>query len=292
MTALPPALTSWRDRGRFLEVFGRRVFVLDEGERNRAPWLVLHGFPTSSYDFRPFVDLTAAHRRVVVHDHVGFGLSEKPADYSYSLHEQADMALGVWRALGIQGGHLLAHDYGTSVATELLARRERELTDFELHSLVLCNGSIHIEMARLTASQRVLRSRRLGPLLARLANRSFFEARLRALLGDPTALPAEDMACLWAATIHGGGRRVLPRISIYLDERRRFHARWVGALTRLDVPCLVLWGRRDPIAVAAIARRLAAEIPTARLQWLEDLGHYPMLEDPRAFTGAVAAFVA
>jgi pimeloyl-ACP methyl ester carboxylesterase len=42
----------------------------------------------------------------------------------------------------------------------------------------------------------------------------------------------------------------------------------------------VLWGRRDPVAVPAIAEALAGETPGARLVWMEDLGHYPQLEDP------------
>jgi pimeloyl-ACP methyl ester carboxylesterase len=67
----------------------------------------------------------AKSRRVIVHDHLGFGLSDKPAEYSYSLMEQAAYAVGVWRKLGIRRGHLLANDYGTSVATELLARHVR-----------------------------------------------------------------------------------------------------------------------------------------------------------------------
>lgn len=76
--------------------------------------------------------------------------------------DHAEVALGVWRELGISRGHLLAHDYGTSVATELLARRERRLSPVGLDSVALCNGSVHLRLAKLRLSQRLLRSRLTG----------------------------------------------------------------------------------------------------------------------------------
>src|SRR5687767_929798 len=125
-TSLPPALASWQSRGRTVRVFGHAIFVLDTGSAAKVPdeepLLLLHGFPTSSFDFRHVLARLSEGRRVVVHDHIGFGLSDKPERYSYSLMEQADAAIAVWRELGIKRGHVLAHDYGTSIATELLAR--------------------------------------------------------------------------------------------------------------------------------------------------------------------------
>jgi pimeloyl-ACP methyl ester carboxylesterase len=90
---------------------------------------------------------------------------------------------------------------------------------------------------------------------------------------------------------HNGGRERLPAISSYLDERVRFRDRWTHALIAYDGPAHVLWGRRDPVAVPAIAERLASDLPRAELRWLERLGHYPMLEDPHAWARTVLAFL-
>ena len=81
------------------------------------------------------------------------------------------------------------------------------------------------------------------------------------------------------------------QLSGYIDERYRFRERWVGALRRLDLPALVLWARRDPVAVPAIAEGLAERIPGARLEWLDELGHYPMLADPEAWTEPLLDFL-
>ncbi|MCC6217476.1 MAG: alpha/beta hydrolase [Polyangiaceae bacterium] len=294
---------AWRNRGAFHVLAGREIFVLDTREpgrqaepgpdRAREGVLVLHGFPTSSFDWHRALPIlcarAAAPRRVVLFDFPGYGLSEKPAEYSYSLLEQAETAILVARAAGLDRVHLVAHDMGTSVACELVARRELGLLPFELASLVLSNGSVHLELAHLTPSQRLLRSP-LGELFARLARPETFRAQLRRVFASPP--PTSELDAMWAQLRHRGGHARLPRVISYLDERVRFARRWIGALERLDVPALVLWGREDPVAVAAIAEALAAEIPGARLRWLDGVGHYPMLEAPDRFGVAVAEFLA
>ncbi len=287
-----PPVPSFRERGALHRIFGRDVFALAEGPAaDPEPLLLLHGFPSSSRDFALALPRLAERRRVVAHDHLGFGFSEKPPAYSYSLLEQAEVPLGHWRSLGVTRGHLVAHDYGTSVATELLARRERGLCPVELASVTFCNGSVHIEMAHLTPSQRLLRIPRLAPLFARLSSRRVFLAQMRRILGDPGAVPEGELLAMWEGLSRDGGRDRLPALAGYMDERVRFRARWIDPLTRLDLPCHVLWGRRDPVAVGAIAEQLAREIPRATLTWLDGLGHYPMLEAPLRWAEAVLGFV-
>jgi len=291
MSSLPPALAAWRARGRMLRVFGREVFVLVDGPEDAEPLLVLHGFPTSSLDFRLALPRLAERHRVVIHDHVGFGLSDKPTDYSYSLFEQAEVALEVWRSLGVERGHLLAHDYGTSVATEILARRARRMCPIDFASVTLSNGSILLELAHLTPSQKLLRSPTLGPIFAALSSRFVFRAQLARILGSPGSVTREELDLMWDSIAYNGGRRVLPAISSYLDERVRHRARWFGALEALDVPAHVLWGRLDPIAVPAIAEAVAAAIRGSRLTWLDELGHYPMVENPARWADAAIGFI-
>lgn len=287
----PDPWSEWRRQGRWLDLFGLQVFVVERGSEGATPLAVLHGFPTSSHDFELVLPRLAASRRVILLDFPGFGLSAKPRDYSYSLMEQADVALSVWRRLGLSRVHLLAHDYGTSVATELLARRERDLLPIELETVTLCNGSPHIELAHLTTTQRVLRQPLAGSLLARLSTERFFHARMRGTLGDPDSVSRQRLHAMWRAVRELDGHLRLPAISGYLAERTRFWSRWIGAVRRLDRPAHVVWGRRDPIAVPAIAQALHDEIEDCRLTWLDGVGHYPMLEDPAAWSAAVNGFL-
>ena len=263
------------------------MFAVDVGQGDAV--VILHGFPSWSGDFALVLDALAARFRVVVHDHLGFGTSDKPRDHGYSLFEQADVALGLWRSLGIERAHLVAHDYGTSVATELLARHVRGLLPLSIASVTLTNGSIHLELAKLRASQRILASP-LGPAFARLAGRTLFLRNMRAVLRRP--VDETHLDAMWRALEYNEGRRTLPLVSRYLAERVRFRRRFIGALEALDVPAHVLWAEDDPVAVRAIGDQLAAEIPGAVHTRLAGLGHYPMLEDPAAWSAAALQFLA
>lgn len=285
---LPEILRRFQERGRSLRLAGLSVFTLDTGpaERDEA-LLLLHGFPTSAYDWHLVLPRLSAAHRVILVDLPGHGLSDKPARYSYSLHEQADVVCLALRALGAASAHVVAHDLGTSVACELAARRERGLLPFSLRSLCLMNGSVHIELCQPTLSQRLLRSP-AGGLLARLGSERVFRAQLRRILARP--VPEEELALMWALLAHNEGRARLPQIIGYMEERWRFWERWIGALRRLDVPALVLWGQEDPVAVPAIADLLASEIPGAASVRLPGVGHYPQIEAPDAVADALLAF--
>lgn len=284
----------WRDRGRFVSVQGHRVFVVDtdpEGAMGLPVLAVLHGYPTSSHDYHPVIDDLAQRFRVIVHDHLGFGQSGKPVSYSYSLLEQADVAIDVWRQAGVSSVRVFAHDYGSSIATELLARRERNLCPVELESIVLCNGSVHIELAKLLLIQVLLRSRITGPIVAQVTSKRLFKRNMRKLWSDPSLLGDDDLDIMWGMLIDGGGREVLPRITQYLQDRKLYWHRWVGALQTTDMPLGFIWGADDPIIGADVARVHHAESAGSKLEILEGVGHYPMLEAPDRWTRALISMI-
>jgi pimeloyl-ACP methyl ester carboxylesterase len=143
---------NWEKLGSKRTVLGHQIFVIDasKGSALEKPVLViLHGYPTSSYDYYKVLDRLSQHYRVVLHDHLGFGFSDKPKNIAYSLMDQADRALELWKQLGLTKVTLFAYDYGTSVATEIIARHNAGELNLEIEKLILCNGSIHIELSQL-----------------------------------------------------------------------------------------------------------------------------------------------
>jgi pimeloyl-ACP methyl ester carboxylesterase len=288
---------AWRTTGAFHTLHGRTLVVVDtdagDNTNNAKTTLVLlHGYPTSSHDFSRVLPDLAAHYRVIVHDHLGFGLSDKPRDYSYSLHEQTDVALLLWQHLAVRSAHVFAHDYGTSVATELLARWNRGFRPVPLESITLCNGSVHIELARLRFIQKLLRNEAVGPLVARLSSQRVFNRNMRQLWHDPALLPQADLDTMWELLTRDGGKAVLPRITQYLRDRVLYWHRWVGALQQSQLPLNFLWGAEDPITGRDVAEVHHAEAPGSRLAVLDGVGHYPMLEAPDRWTDALLALLA
>lgn len=280
----------WRRRGELVAIRGHRSFCVDTGG-DKPVLAVLHGYPTSSYDYVRALPMLSEDYRVVVHDHLGFGFSDKPRDYSYSLIEQADMALDLWRALGIAEADIVAHDYGTSVATELVARRERGVLPIKVRSLTLSNGSMHIEMARLRLVQKLLLRPRLGPLLSRFANEPLFHRNIRQIFADKKFLDRDELRAMWEQVLANNGRHSMPQVARYLTERHKFWHRWIGALQVTDLPINIVWAREDPVAVEAMAHTLHGEIRDSQLVLLDNVGHFPMIEAAERWTNAVLRLI-
>lgn len=281
----------WLNRGRFETVKGRRLFVMEAGDASLPPLLLLHGYPTCSFDYHKALPILAEHFRVIIHDHLGFGFSDKPQDYSYSLVDQCDLALALWQQLGIKEGHVLAHDYGTSVATEMVARHNHGNLTFKPLSLTLCNGSMHVEMAKLRLIQKLLLNRWTGPGVARLSSKRTLKRNLKNIYFDAAKISDQEVDALWDMMTDNEGKAVLHQTTQYITERYRLWHRWIGALQQSQLPMHVLWAENDPVAVLPMAEVLSNEISNSSLTQIAQAGHFPMLEVPEVWSNAVLAYL-
>jgi pimeloyl-ACP methyl ester carboxylesterase len=276
---LTPRVQDWLRGGKWIELCGQQIFTRDRAGQD-APLLLLHGYPSSSYDWRHVCELLA-HRRITSFDFLGFGLSDKPREHVYSLHAHADTVEAIAERYEAEPVVLVAHDMGTSVATELLARDLEGRLSFRLAAVLLFNGSMVIERASLTISQKLLRSR-LGPLAARLSNKRTFRAQFARIFSDEHPLDDEEAADQWALLTYNQGHRILDRLTFYLRERVTYAPRWHGALRDWQGRLELAWGGRDPVCTEAVLEAVIALRPSSRLTRLPQLGHYPQLEDPSA----------
>jgi pimeloyl-ACP methyl ester carboxylesterase len=275
---LPPRVAEWRERGVDQEFRGRRIFVTEQD--GGGPLLVfLHGFPSSSFDWRQLLELQG-ERAVLAADFLGFGLSEKPRDHEYTLHWQADMVEELVRRRGASEVFLVAHDMGTSVATELMARDIDGSLDMEIAGALLLNGSMIQDAASPTVGQRLLRSA-VGPLLSRLASERFFRQQFGSIFSPEHPLTKEEAEDQWALVCADGGRTIAHKTIRYMEERFRHAERWHGALREWPKPLSLAWGMLDPVATERVLEAVIELRPAAPVTRFEDLGHYPQVEDPR-----------
>jgi pimeloyl-ACP methyl ester carboxylesterase len=279
----------WQAGGQRVEVGGHRVF-LRTAAGHRPPLLLLHGYPSSSYDWRLLLE-QLPDQEFACFDFLGFGLSDKPRDHLYSLLGQADLAEAIVARLGYEEVVLVAHDMGTSVATELLARDVDGRLPFRLRSVLLLNGSMVLERASLSLSQKALRSR-MGPLVAALSNERSFRRSFERLFSPDHPLTAEEAADQWALLAYGGGNRILHKLIHYLRERVEFAERWHGALREWDGQLELAWAMLDPIATPAVLDAVVELRPSATVTRFDDLGHYLQIEAPEAIAPIVARLAA
>jgi pimeloyl-ACP methyl ester carboxylesterase len=219
----------------------------------------------------------------------GYGLSAKP-DRVYTIDLQADVAQAFVSDADVSTLALLTHDLGDTVGGELLARQAESRWPVEITRRVVTNGSIYIEMAHLSAGQELLLSlpdERL-PETAGIDGAAM-RASLAATFSAGSRVDEAVMAGEWELISHRDGHLLLPRTIRYIEERRRNQARYTGAIESHPSRLAIVWGTDDPIAVPTMATRLHGVRPDAALTMLEGIGHYPMLESPRAFLDSVTA---
>ena len=283
-------VTAWRDRGADEEFQGRRIHVYRQSGDGPL-LLLLHGFPSSSYDWRLLLEQEAG-RGVLAPDFLGFGLSEKPRDHRYTLHWQADMVEELVRRQGESGPvFFLAHDMGTSVANELMARDIEGALEMNLTGGLLLNGSMIQDAASPTLGQRILRSA-VGPLFSRLSSERFFRQQFGSIFSPGHPLTDEEADDQWELICAGGGRTMNHKTIAYMDERFKHADRWHGAIRDWEKPLSLAWGMLDPVATEAVLDAVVALRPNAPVTRFEDLGHYPQIEDPGRVAGALQTSLA
>jgi pimeloyl-ACP methyl ester carboxylesterase len=254
----------------------RRIFVRTAGE---GDWCtLLHGFPTSSFDWHPVWDALAARRRLLAFDFLGFGDSDKPADHDYSLHEQADLTEALWGAHGVRRTALVVHDYGVSVAQELLARLAEGRLGVEIPLVVFLNGGLYPELHRPQPAQLALLDPVQGPQIGALASAEGFGRALSTTFSPAHQPDPEVLRQLWLSVSRRDGQRIGHRLIQYIRDRQRHGARWVQALEHTVVPRHFLWGNLDPVSGAHMADRIAERLPGVDLVRFTDVGHWPQLE--------------
>ena len=286
--ALTPRVQVWRDRGQAEDVAGRRIHVFRrDGEGPLL--LMLHGFPSSSYDWRLLLDNELPGSAVLAYDCLGFGLSQKPARHDYTLGEQAEIAEELVRRHGGGGPvFFVGHDMGTSVATELMARDLDGALRMDLVGGLLFNGSMIQSAASPTLAQRLLRGP-LGPVMAKLSSERVFRQQFGSIFSAGHPLSDDEAADQWSLITHQGGHRLGHRLISYMDERERHAQRWYGALTNWPKPLHLAWAMADPVATENVLDAVLELRPGVPVTRFEDLGHYPQIEDPARLASALRA---
>jgi len=269
------AAVSWLQDSEVFHYQGHSMFTRHAGKGQAV--LLIHGFPTSSLDWAPLWGELSKQFSVHTLDMLGFGQSDKPKDYAYSLRASADQ----WQACALSQKltdvFILAHDYGDTVAQELLARQMEGTLPFRIHKVCMLNGGIFPEATRPILMQKLLLGR-LGPLVARLSSYPRFAKSMRSICS--VQLSDEHLQLHWQTLIRADGRAVMPKIIQYIRERRQFRARWVGALQQAAIPLCLVNGVEDPISGASIVRRWRELLPDHRVVELNAVGHYPQWERP------------
>lgn len=259
--------------------------------KSNKPWLLLiHGFPTASYDWYKVWEPLSKRFSLVALDMLGFGYSDKPNPFPYSIMQQADLIEDLMKYLSITECHLFAHDYGDTVAQELIARFN-EGRGLDLTSACLLNGGIFPESHHPLPIQKMLMSP-IGFILSKLLNQKKFEKSFGRIFGPDTLLTSEELDIYWQLVSKYKGHRIAHLIIRYMKERVQNRERWVGALQNYEQPLGLINGLVDPISGQVMVDRYREIITTENIWTLDRIGHYPQVEAPEDLMRCYDKFLA
>ncbi|WP_334060626.1 alpha/beta fold hydrolase [Alteromonas sp. S005] len=280
-------LSHWRNSGQFITVNDQQIFYTTQGE---GPVLLLiHGYPTASFDWVKLWPALAQKFQCVTLDMLGFGFSTK-APKKYRIKEQAAVIEALMEHLQITHAHVLSHDYGDTVAQELMARQLDGNLSFRMESLHLLNGGLFPEAHQALPIQKLLLSP-IGGLLIPFLSKNAIRKSMYNIFGPNTPPSDQDINDFWALINENNGHKYMHLLLDYMKQRKQYRKRWVSALQNADVPVRLTAGMADPISGAHMVTRYKELIPKPDTVELADIGHYPQIESAELVLASVREFL-
>ncbi len=284
-------LDEYKSQAKFIELGGHQFAYWQHQVENAAGTILfVHGFPSASWDWHHQWQILSQGYNLLAMDMLGFGLSDKPIPHQYSLVEQAGFINQLLNSLHVDKCHVLAHDYGDSVAQHLLYMHQQGELGAQLSSVCFLNGGLFSEAHRPLLMQKLLKSF-LGPVLVPLMSKHSLARSFNKIFAPQSPPKPEEIEAIWQLLQYNRGTRALPSLLKYIDERRAWRERWLQAMCSTRVPLRLLNGQHDPISGKHLADRYEELIPQADVV-LIDAGHYPQLEQPQQVTQLFREFIA
>lgn len=253
--------------------------------------LLLHGFPTSSWDWHKIWPQLSAQYQLIAPDFLGFGLSDKPKGHLYRIADQADLCESILADHNMTRCHVLSHDYGDTVAQELLARQKDRNLSFEIDRVVMLNGGILPNAHRPRPIQTLLAGP-LGPMLNHLLTKKRFKTSFSQVFGPNTQPVDAELNMMWDFITLKNGHKISHALLHYLAERKKHAARWVPTVLSPNTPMLQINGSLDPVSGAYMMQEYRAQGGSADIIELPNVGHYPQLEAAEQTASAILEFLA
>ena len=232
--------------------------------------LFVHGVPTDSRQWRPFLDGHAGDAIAV--DLPGFGASERPpaSEFDYSIGGLSRALDGFADAVGLGAYRLVVQDWGVLGLVAALAEPER------LERLVVMNSVPIVPGYRWHRTARIWRTRRAGELFFAATTRALVALSLREARPGFRPMPAGFVDMVWGNVRDPATQGAI--LSLYRSSDPSALAAAGAGLERVGCPALVLWGRDDPFISARFAAEFATRLPDAEVAVIPDAGHWPWID--------------
>lgn len=242
----------WKSYGKFVTIDNNNIFVIDtdESSSKRETIVILHGYPVTSFDFYDILLLLKEHYRVVIHDHFGFGFSDLPNTYCYSLIDQANVCIELWHKLRLKNFTILASQFGGMIAKEILYKKNANLVSFNIKSIVFSNSSDNKQLYdNLDTINSLVKNKKLSKyreVLINYKNKDFFNSKEDNETNEKYKSDTK-IETIWKKFNELESQKEILVLSSYNEEIYLYWHRWIKALKDSTIPIKIFW-RKDDIA--------------------------------------------
>lgn len=293
---LAPELRAWLNAGYFFDFATQQsgeqpIFYRYTPSPDKPVMLIIHGYPTSTWDWHKIWDQLADRYTLVAADMLGHGFSGKPKQ-TYTVAEQADIVEALLAELNVldQPIKVVAHDLGDRVLQELLARQYEGSNKFLIERAIFTNGGLFHE----TYAPRFIQKLLSSPLGAIVGPRTPKRALLKAMdemFAEGFKPTTNDMEAFYQLVSYNKGLAVNYLVGRFTKETGTYRDRWVTPLEANVVPLRLIDGMQDPNSGAHMVKRYRELVPNADVVELADVSHWPHFEKPKAVLVAINEFM-
>jgi pimeloyl-ACP methyl ester carboxylesterase len=306
----------------FLLIDGYNTHVVETGNPKGTPIILIHGFGGSTFSWRYQLDpLAEAGYRVIAYDRLGFGLSDKPTEFNYTMASQAQFLAQLMDELGVDSAVLVGHSQGANVASHFAL-----LYPTRVQKLILVSAAINVDGGSILNPNVVLQgisttlvsgaadaildspqaSQTIGFILRNILNAGARESILRSAYAYPESVTDETIAGYEEAYLTENWE--LGLLAMLRDVGGAFDLATLSNISRLiwqaddtlseeefatleSVPVVLIWGKSDDWVPLETGQTLRELMPNA--QWIayDGVGHMVMEENPEGFTADLLHFL-
>ncbi|MBU3012543.1 alpha/beta hydrolase [Polaribacter vadi] len=273
-------LKEWEEKHKSIILSNEKLSFIDT-EIKKNTLLIIHGFGSSSFEFYKIISDLEKHYRIVIVDLIGFGLSSKPKNYYNSILDHAQNILELIKYLNITTFSVLSHGFGTSIFCELLNIVESYALKIKIEEIFLLNGSLTVEATKNKTAQDIIENEITNKFIKITISYEFFKKYYKESLGKDDAISDEDFKILWLLQNKNNGGKVISFIDYSIKERKLYSEKWINILKLHHNNIHIIWGNNDVLSPVLSAQKLQKYLNVNKINFIEDCGHFPMLEKPK-----------
>lgn len=269
---------------KFIDQNGISQHYIDEGKGE--PILFVHGTPSWSFDFRYLIKAFVPTHQCIALDHIGFGLSEKPLDYKYTLANHTKNLTRLIEHLNLKNITLVVHDFGGPIGLEYALQNPHNIKRLVIMNSWIGSSENEPEYQKM---KRILKSRLLPFLYLRLnfsprhlLPSSFGKDKPSRKIKKHFTKPFPDKKSRYG---------MLSFARILLNDQAFFETQLNRIKVLESIPCLLIWGAMDKFVGLPYLKRFQGALPKAQSHALSDTGHFPQEESPNEVISRMQQFI-